>query len=182
MSRSGIFGSNSSSGGMYSGTLTAEQKQKWDRQFDVADTNGDGSIDAGEGQVFFMKSGLSTDVLHKIWSMAGTLAPLPAPVPPAPRYQHQHQHQKKKTTTTTKNGLRSGDRLTDRCVRALRLQTRAARGTCRATTSTRPCSSSPRRRKSARSRRRLTSTSSRPSRRDSTSSGSSSRTRRVPAR
>ena len=51
MNRSGIFGSNSSSGSLYSGTLTAEQQQKWDRQFSVADTNGDGFIDAAEGQV-----------------------------------------------------------------------------------------------------------------------------------
>jgi hypothetical protein len=51
MNRSGIFGSNSSSGSLYSGSLTVEQKQKWDRQFDVADTNGDGVMDAAEGQV-----------------------------------------------------------------------------------------------------------------------------------
>ena len=51
MNRSGIFGSNSSSGSLYSGSLTAEQKQKWDRQFDVAGTNGDGVMDAAEGQV-----------------------------------------------------------------------------------------------------------------------------------
>ena len=51
MNRSGIFGSNSSSGSLYSGALTTEQKQKWDRQFDVADTNGDGLLDAAEGQV-----------------------------------------------------------------------------------------------------------------------------------
>jgi hypothetical protein len=87
MSRSGIFGSNSSAGGgsLYSGSLSAEQKQKWDRQFEVADTNADGTIDAAEGQAFFLKSGLGTDVLHKIWSMAGARArPLrSAPLPPA---------------------------------------------------------------------------------------------------
>ena len=62
--------------------LSAEQKQKWDRQFDVADTNADGTIDAAEGQAFFLKSGLGTDVLHKIWSMAGACCVCGLPLPP----------------------------------------------------------------------------------------------------
>lgn len=69
MSRaSSVFGSNSHSA--LQDQITEDQRRKLDAQFDQADTNGDGVIDAKEALTFFSKSGLPKDTLAQIWEMS----------------------------------------------------------------------------------------------------------------